>query len=51
MAQGRNEPGELPRIAAVFAALREMPLEEVTALTGANARRIGPPTAPSNARG
>jgi TatD DNase family protein len=38
----RNEPGELPRIAAVFAALRGMPLEEVTALTGANARRVLP---------
>ena len=29
--QGRNEPGELPRIAAVVAGLRGMPVEELAA--------------------
>ena len=35
--QGRNEPGELPRIAAVLAALRGMSEQELAQATGANA--------------
>ena len=35
--QGRNEPGELPRIAAVLAALRGIPEDELARATGANA--------------
>lgn len=35
--QGRNEPGELPRIAAVFAKLRGIDEEELAAATRANA--------------
>ncbi len=35
--QGRNEPGELPRIGAVVAALRGMPVAELAAATTANA--------------
>lgn len=35
--QGRNEPAELPRIAATLAALRQCPLDELAALTRANA--------------
>jgi TatD DNase family protein len=35
--QGRNEPGELPRIAAVLAQLRGMPPAELAAATRANA--------------
>ena len=38
----RNEPGELPRIAAVLAALRALPLADVAAATGANARAALP---------
>jgi len=38
----RNEPAELPRIATVLAGLRGMPLEEVAALTSANARAALP---------
>lgn len=41
-AHGRNEPGELPRIAAVFAELRGLTLPEVIAATGANAIRVLP---------
>lgn len=37
VAQGRNEPGELPRIAAELAALREMNLEDLAAATTRNA--------------
>ncbi len=36
-AQGRNEPGELPRIAQVVADLRQLPLHELQAATEANA--------------
>lgn len=36
-AQGRNEPGELPRIAGVVAQLRGMPVEALAAATTANA--------------
>lgn len=35
--QGRNEPGELPRIGAVVAALRGMPVAELATATTANA--------------
>lgn len=35
--QGRNEPGELPRIAAALAALRGMPGQELAQATRANA--------------
>ena len=37
VAQGRNAPGELPRIAAVVAALRGMSVEELAQATTANA--------------
>jgi TatD DNase family protein len=36
-AQGRNEPGELPAIAAVVAGLRGIPVDELAAATTANA--------------
>ena len=36
-AQGRNEPAELPRIAAVVAQLRGMPVQDLAAATTANA--------------
>ncbi|HYF59786.1 MAG TPA: TatD family hydrolase [Burkholderiaceae bacterium] len=39
---GRNEPAELPRIAAELAALRGIALDEAVAATGANARRVLP---------
>lgn len=38
----RNEPGELPRIAAVLGELRGLPAEAVAAATSANARRVLP---------
>jgi len=38
----RNSPTELPRIAEVFADLREIPLEEACAQTGRNAMRVMP---------
>lgn len=45
-AQGRNEPGELPRIGQVLAALRGIPGEELARATAANAvaalPRLGP---------
>jgi TatD DNase family protein len=41
-ARSRNEPAELPRIAASLAGLRGLPLPAVAALTGANARRVLP---------
>ena len=41
-AQGRNEPGELPRIAAEVAALRGLPLAELARATTANARQALP---------
>ncbi len=41
-AQGRNEPGELPRIAAVLAALRGMSLQAVAEATRANAHAALP---------
>jgi TatD DNase family protein len=40
--QGRNEPAELPRIAKVLANLRGISLEEVAAVTRANARAALP---------
>ena len=40
--QGRNEPAELPRIAAVLAQLRGLSLEELAAHTTANARAALP---------
>ncbi len=40
--QGRNEPGELPRIAAVVAGLRGVTVEEWAAVTSANARAALP---------
>lgn len=40
--QGRNEPAELPRIAKVLADLRGISLEEVAAVTRANARAALP---------
>ena len=40
--QGRNEPGELPRIAQTLAALRGLPLDEIAAATAANARAALP---------
>jgi len=41
-AKARNEPGELARIAAVFAALRGLACDEVAAATAANARAALP---------
>ncbi|HVE52219.1 MAG TPA: TatD family hydrolase [Ramlibacter sp.] len=41
-AQGRNEPGELPRIGAELAALRGMDVAELAAATTANARAVLP---------
>jgi TatD DNase family protein len=38
----RNEPGELPRIAAVLADLRSVPVEAVAAMTTENVRRVVP---------
>ncbi|MCU0841554.1 MAG: TatD family hydrolase [Thiobacillaceae bacterium] len=38
--QGRNEPGELPRIAASLAELRGVGVEEVARVTSANARAV-----------
>ncbi|QPF73012.1 TatD family hydrolase [Roseateles sp. DAIF2] len=40
--QGRNEPAELPRIAASLAALRGWTLAQAAAITGANARAALP---------
>ena len=40
--QGRNEPGELPRIAAALAQLRGMPLEALARATTANALQAFP---------
>jgi TatD DNase family protein len=40
--QGRNEPAELPRIAQVLADLRGISLEELAAVTVANARAALP---------
>jgi TatD DNase family protein len=45
--QGRNEPGELPRIAAVLAQLRGISLEELAAATTANAIEVLPRMRPS----
>ncbi|MRR49808.1 MAG: TatD family deoxyribonuclease [Rhodocyclaceae bacterium] len=39
---GRNEPAELPRIAAVLAELRGLPVAEVIAATTRNARAVMP---------
>ena len=44
--QGRNTPAELPRIAQTLADLRGLTLEQLQALTGANARRVLPGLAP-----
>ena len=40
--QGRNQPGELPRIAAVVAQLRGISVEELAQATQANALRVLP---------
>ena len=40
--KGRNEPGELPRIAQTLAALRGLPLDQIAAATAANARAALP---------
>ena len=40
--QGRNSPAELPRIAQVLADLRSISLEELAAVTTANARAALP---------
>jgi len=40
--QGRNEPAELPRIAAVLAQLRGIPVEELATATGRNTRAALP---------
>ncbi len=42
LGRGRNEPGELPRIAAVLAELRGMDVGEVIAVTTANALGVLP---------
>lgn len=42
VAQGRNEPSELPRIAQVLADLRGISLDELAAVTTANARSALP---------
>ena len=42
LAQGRNEPGELPRIAGVLAGLRGMSADALAAATSANARQAFP---------
>ena len=39
---GRNTPAELPRIAAVLAELRELPVAELVQRTAANARAVLP---------
>ena len=44
--QGRNTPAELPCIAQTLADLRGLTLEQLQALTGANARRVLPGLAP-----
>jgi TatD DNase family protein len=46
MPQGRNEPGELPRIAAVLAQLRGIAPDELAAATRANACEALPRLAP-----
>lgn len=40
--QGRNQPGELPRIAEALAALRDRPVEETIAMCARNAFRVLP---------
>jgi TatD DNase family protein len=40
--RSRNSPAELPRIAEVFADLRQVPLEDACAQTGRNAARVMP---------
>ena len=42
LVRGRNEPGELPRIAEAFAALREVPCERAIETTARNALRVLP---------
>lgn len=44
--QGRNTPAELPRIAQTLADLRGLTLEQLQALTGANALRVLPGITP-----
>ena len=39
---GRNSPGQIPRIGAVLAELRNIPLQEVADATSANARAVLP---------
>ena len=50
-ARSRNEPAELPRIAAVLAALRGLSVEAVAAATQASARAALPRLAALDARG
>jgi TatD DNase family protein len=40
--RGRNAPAELPRIAQTLADLRGMPLAQIVAQTGTNARSVLP---------
>ena len=40
LGRGRNEPGELPRIAAVLAELRGIDVDEAIVATSANARAV-----------
>lgn len=42
VAQGRNEPGELPRIAQLLADLRQLPVNDLIAATTANAMQALP---------
>jgi TatD DNase family protein len=49
--QGRNEPAELPRIAATLAALRGRPLDELAACTTANVLRVLPRVAAAQGLG
>ncbi len=50
-AGSRNEPGELPRIARSLAELRGLPLDEIAAATGRNARAALPRLAALEAAG
>jgi TatD DNase family protein len=46
VAQGRNSPAELPRIAQVLAELRGMPLSDLAQASSANACRVLPKLTP-----
>ncbi|MDE2440561.1 MAG: TatD family hydrolase [Betaproteobacteria bacterium] len=45
---GRNEPAQLPAIAAALAELRAMPIDQVATITSANAFRVLPGLCPHN---